>query len=559
MVVIGQSRVTVAPQVIEKSSRLFNAGIKDILNELFQNARRAGATRINISITRENEVRCLSVEDNGKGIFSDGVNIALGGSGWDEQIQNSEDPFGGGLFSLAHRSATLEGSGKRVHLTPDQFEAKLPFDIEEAPERIGTRISFPVFSEETNAILEKACASAALYFPLPVHYHGGIAEQRDFLSGAMYREVWEGIEIGVFERGVRSSGAINFYGVVVEQALPTVSMVFSSISGSVLCVKANVLDAPRLKLVLPARKEVFDDAFFKEFKIACERAIYRAISQLPTHTLPFSSWRKAQSLGVALPEAKAALEPFIFPVADSSDWEWAPVKEVPENAVVVVADMEPPEAQTIVRTLLRSREGGVLTGDVLFAAVPDYCGYSWYDALPEFDEFSMRVEHNGERLSSHDAIAKLKTGTRVERIVVSTTVSRSPSDRVTEEYHTDMLIYGDPEFYWGLDQAHVFLTNDADIEIDELTAFLFGAFFYASEDSDADSYDTQKAEFEQEARSLAISLLVSEADALKARLADAAERHLGYLAPKGQKCVITIDRDAWAFDVSITSPTKGMH
>jgi len=41
-------RAQVATEAIEKVGRLFNASIDDILRELLQNARRAGATKIMI-------------------------------------------------------------------------------------------------------------------------------------------------------------------------------------------------------------------------------------------------------------------------------------------------------------------------------------------------------------------------------------------------------------------------------------------------------------------------------------------------------------------------------
>jgi DNA mismatch repair ATPase MutL len=50
--------------MIEKSTRFFNATIKDILNELLQNSRRAGALKIDISLI---ENGMLSLTDDGVG------------------------------------------------------------------------------------------------------------------------------------------------------------------------------------------------------------------------------------------------------------------------------------------------------------------------------------------------------------------------------------------------------------------------------------------------------------------------------------------------------------
>ena len=43
-------RASVGPTLIEKSTRFFNASFEDIFAELFQNARRAGATSISVDL-----------------------------------------------------------------------------------------------------------------------------------------------------------------------------------------------------------------------------------------------------------------------------------------------------------------------------------------------------------------------------------------------------------------------------------------------------------------------------------------------------------------------------
>ena len=85
-------RVGINPKLLEKARNFFNASLTDVLNELLQNARRAGATRVDI--TYDSASRNLTVADDGSGIFRHGVAIDLGGSGWDGTMQASEDPAG---------------------------------------------------------------------------------------------------------------------------------------------------------------------------------------------------------------------------------------------------------------------------------------------------------------------------------------------------------------------------------------------------------------------------------------------------------------------------------
>lgn len=62
-------RAHVAPEAIDKVGRLFNASLNDILNELFQNARRAGATRIAVDQTDDPQLGlAIRVADDGPGL-----------------------------------------------------------------------------------------------------------------------------------------------------------------------------------------------------------------------------------------------------------------------------------------------------------------------------------------------------------------------------------------------------------------------------------------------------------------------------------------------------------
>src|SRR3546814_11058540 len=69
---------------ITKVTRLFNNTIGDVLAELIQNARRAGASLLALTTSEHNGRTWLSVTDNGAGIEDPSVLLAFGGSGWDE-------------------------------------------------------------------------------------------------------------------------------------------------------------------------------------------------------------------------------------------------------------------------------------------------------------------------------------------------------------------------------------------------------------------------------------------------------------------------------------------
>ena len=70
-------RATVHEDAIGRVTRFFNATVTETLNELFQNARRSGATRIEVCI----EDGRVSVADDGAGIADPAALLAFGRSG----------------------------------------------------------------------------------------------------------------------------------------------------------------------------------------------------------------------------------------------------------------------------------------------------------------------------------------------------------------------------------------------------------------------------------------------------------------------------------------------
>ena len=100
-------RPSVSPKTITKVTRLFNGTIGDILGELLQNSRRAGATRIDIACCADQDGARLTLVDDGTGVADPQTMIALGDSGWSERIHEAEDPAGMGVFSLAGKDTRI--------------------------------------------------------------------------------------------------------------------------------------------------------------------------------------------------------------------------------------------------------------------------------------------------------------------------------------------------------------------------------------------------------------------------------------------------------------------
>ena len=73
----------VSTRLLTKANRLFTGSISGRIIEILQNARRAGATQVNIV----NEDGCVTVQDNGNGIEDFSMLLDLGNSDWDETME----------------------------------------------------------------------------------------------------------------------------------------------------------------------------------------------------------------------------------------------------------------------------------------------------------------------------------------------------------------------------------------------------------------------------------------------------------------------------------------
>ncbi len=101
-------QATINPRLLTKASRLFTGTQQGRIIEILQNARRAGATMVEIT----NDEPFVTIRDNGRGIENWNRLLDLGGSGWKDELEASEDPAGVGIFCLAPRSVTIRSTAR---------------------------------------------------------------------------------------------------------------------------------------------------------------------------------------------------------------------------------------------------------------------------------------------------------------------------------------------------------------------------------------------------------------------------------------------------------------
>ena len=139
----------------------------------------------------------------------------------------------------------------------------------------GTTISF-TFDAIRDGHLDRAVKAAALHFPLPVTYNDEPLPRVDFLTGAHAVIEREGYRIGVYKDvNLDHVPTINFHGLTLRHKLPSIKEVYHTLWR----VKVDIIDAPELVLVLPARKEIYHNPALDRLMEICNEAIFAAISQ----------------------------------------------------------------------------------------------------------------------------------------------------------------------------------------------------------------------------------------------------------------------------------------
>ena len=213
---------SVAPETINKVTRLFNGSVSDILHELLQNARRAGASTVAVSTIGRAGDRLLHIVDDGHGIADPASIVTLGRSGWSDTIARREDPAGMGVFSLAGRDDIIRSwsqaayQGGCAHIPASAWESSRPIAISPDPIGRGTAISIRMDSAWEDEVLP-ALSHVARHYPLPVTFDGESLEQTPWLDEAIYEERWNGCRIGVVKEHHRRGGAdrLNFHGLTI--------------------------------------------------------------------------------------------------------------------------------------------------------------------------------------------------------------------------------------------------------------------------------------------------------------------------------------------------------
>ncbi len=537
-------RTAVSQSAITRVGRLFNGTAGDVLAELLQNARRAGATSVAIELLQGNDRTMLVVRDNGCGIDDPATLVTLGQSGWDDDIASREDPAGMGVFSLAGHRVTIRSfsrihdRGWRVTIADDAWETSTPLLVEADPVVCGTEIAIDLPAAWAEKLTE-TIAAASRHYPLPVTFNGERQAQAGWLDDALHVEEWRESRIGVFHERCHGSGlpSINFHGLTVACKLPALGEVDR---GGTWFARVDIGDTPSLQLVLPARKEMVECDALAELRAACSHAIFEAIRLKGVHRLSFEDYQAGLALGVDLPPAMPYLFTWTPPVRDYASFGFtgSAVTDLIDKPVLIVPDMEADLAQSAARALNAAAAGDLTLVD----PVTRFEGYDWYDALPRMTDPRFEIGQGGETsvCDGHSVLADGIVSGRVDRLTFM--FDTSGSDTPTR-LPADVLAAFVDDFCSDVDATTILIAAGAEITVPDLVDLLERASFASSDDCDADSHWTQTERFRAEATQLATSLLLGEDAAILTRIRELLAEH-DRIVPDGRTIAITLTRGA---------------
>ena len=545
------------PAAVRRVTRMYNAGVRDVLAELLQNARRSGAGSVRVTIrpADDPERSVVAIEDDGCGVRDPQDLLSFGANGWRSGVTRREDAAGMGFAALARYHASLstrpgDGLPWRIDLAPEDFLGDTQVAVYHDPQapRHGTRVTFTAPCSLADAA--EHARRALRYYPLPTTLDAGAdpetAERQEFLDDAVYVDDWQGLQLGASPHAVAPPSVehnLNFHGHTLHLDLPQVT----TLDRVTWTAAVDVRDCPDLELVLPARKEAVETPFLARLREQALRTIYRAMQQSGNCQAAFADWRRARAAGIELPEPARQLEPWRPGNANDDVYDWPGRKPHFEplrtNAVIVAADLDAPGQHTLARAVAHGK-----WPRRLYCPEPGLEGFGWYDRLTRLTGWTAFVTLDGAETPVGDGLdrpAAPENAPRPQAARVELSLHGAASgDPGTVSLATDVVLpdSDDPE------PPVPFVTQDSALTPADLEDLLFNAYFWPSDDADNDSYDTQERRFRDHAAYLATKLLSGADEAARSALYDALQAAFtSPMIPDGKRLVAVLRRRPGAY------------
>jgi len=295
----------VSQQLLSKTTRLFTGTLAGRIIEILQNARRAGATEVNIT-NKENRV---IVRDNGGGIDDFSKLLDLGNSDWDQNTEEAEDPAGVGVFCLAPKEVQISSGHKIVVITEKAWTGE-PVPVQATEDSIqGTTLQF----SDDPWTMDKV-EKYAVFSGLKVIVDGKECARESFVSDDAVPHPELGCRIEVRRRKALNKWhdrwksnyysddvLVNFHGQILQ-------FHFAPIREELQYLVDLTGEPTSIRLMLPARTQIVENEAFGQLKSILEKEVYKFLQKRGTHQLTYAKYCRAQELGIELPEATPAFQ-----------------------------------------------------------------------------------------------------------------------------------------------------------------------------------------------------------------------------------------------------------
>jgi hypothetical protein len=516
--------------VLSKVSRMFNNKPDSILLELAQNARRAGASKILVDFTKEDE---LIIEHDGAPFEDFAPLFSLGDSGWDEDDTKAEDPAGCGFFIATLFDSIMVDSRKnenimyKVQATKKELlSVGSEFDVEQHSCTLGdNNVRLTLCGK--HGVDKYSFPNVAKHFPIRMVGKGLSYDKKEETYDTMsviemlervpkdkfyVNEVRNGVRFRILD-GVDSlksennvdrfydffgSGGymdkdnvyFNFHGHHIYQPLSKIEVgnVRQSLDSLISNVFRNInlpgrtalIMTPEgksgIRMVLPARHSIVENEAYHQMCKDATDILVDFINSQDKHTLSYDVYKYLGGPDRIKQEA-----------------------EIPED----VRDVRPDQYVCAERNFNSGIEFAMdyTSSDriVLNWKLSDYEGYSWYDKLNIIKDHNIRIFINDEICEESGSLPA--DNMEADEIVLAVT-----KDEMRE--NADVIDTLPCCFYVEWDNCFVgcmppemgfYKTKDTEgSNAKDIISEYIIEHWTASEDYEADHPDTQFDEFEQE-------------------------------------------------------------
>ena len=472
----------VNPRLLTKADRLFTGTLDGRIIEILQNARRAGATEV--LITNKNGL--VTVQDNGRGIDDFSKLLDLGDSDWDQTMEQAEDPAGVGIFCLAPRKVTICSKGKRLIINKDGWTGK-PIELTEINDPgIGTKLTFADEPWEISKVQKHAVFSG-----LKVIVDGKKCPQQNFTSSRAIPYPELGCKIEVRQRDhlndwhrqwrdsyFDDSVMVNFHGQIVKFA-------YSPVSERLVFLVDMTGEPTGIRMMLPARTCLVENRAFGQLKVAIEIEAYRFIQRHGSHKLPFAEYKRAEELGIKLPEAEPVFDTGLISGDTPEPVEVIMPKNFPLSSCYRLKEDYPDSRETDeANAHLLAATGKFEEPFVPVRISPCYDGYSWAK-LPTINKVNVTI---GKELGSQYIWSAMVIAVDSIKIEVNTSDSKVFKSNVLMA----VLEQKTEQRRWCY--TNVYVTPEARAQLNSSDIW----YHCGGWSDEGDTYDTQLYAFEQE-------------------------------------------------------------